>query len=111
MIDFSLSDDQEARSELVRRFMDARATEDYLRRLDADCAYPNELYEKWAELGLLSMPFPESCGGHGGSVIDLTLITEDIGLKGYDLAGIYGVAMLNGLNILHHGTDTQRAKY
>ncbi|MBI5089681.1 MAG: acyl-CoA/acyl-ACP dehydrogenase [Actinobacteria bacterium] len=110
-MDFSLNEDQEALRDLVRKVMTEQATDEYLRELDEESRYPYELYETWVQTGLLTLPFPEEVGGLGGSVVDFVLVAEEIGRRGYDLTGVYGVPVFNGLNILHHGTSEQQQRF
>ncbi len=110
-MDFALSEQQQELQNLVRKVMDREAPDDYLRALDEEHRYPYELYRTWAEIGLMGLPFPEEWGGTGGSVLDFVIVAEEIGRKGYDLSGAYGVPIFNGLNVLHFGTDAQKQKY
>ena len=110
MLDFSLTEDQELLRDAVRKLMDDVATDEYLRHLDEAHEYPYDLYRRWADMGLFGLPFPEEYGGLGLGVVDFVVIAEEIGRRGYDLTGIYGVPVFNGLNVLHHGTDEQRAE-
>jgi alkylation response protein AidB-like acyl-CoA dehydrogenase len=104
MIDFSPSEEQRALVEMVRGLMDKHATEEYISRLDAEQSYPFELWDLWAEAGLLGLPFPEEYGGQGGSVLDFMLVSEAVGYWGYDMIGVYGTPLFMGLNILHTGS-------
>ena len=107
-MDFAFSDEQRLLRETVRRLMDTHAPPEYIRRLDREQSYPYELYEKWVEAGLLSMPFPESDGGLGGSAIDLTIIAEELARKSPDFFMAYAGSVFTGLNIMRHGTAAQQ---
>ena len=52
-MDFSFTEEQRMMRESVRKLMDRIATPDYVRRLDREQGYPEELYAAWVELGLL----------------------------------------------------------
>jgi alkylation response protein AidB-like acyl-CoA dehydrogenase len=90
--------------------LDREAPEEYLQMLDDEQRFPSELYEKWVEMGLLSLPFPERYGGQGGDVMDFTIISEEIGRKGYDIAAAYGAVVFLGMLLVDHGTDEQRER-
>jgi alkylation response protein AidB-like acyl-CoA dehydrogenase len=107
-MDFSFTDEQKLLRETVRKLMDTHATPEYIRQLDRDQAYPYELYEKWVEAGLLSMPFPEEVDGLGGNAIDLTIIAEELARKSPDFFMSYAGSVFTGLNILRKGTEEQR---
>ena len=107
-MDFSFTDEQKLLRETVRKLMDTHATPEYIRQLDRDQAYPYELYDKWVEAGLLSMPFPEEVDGLGGSVIDLTIIAEELARKSPDFFMSYAGSVFTGLNIMRKGTPAQK---
>jgi alkylation response protein AidB-like acyl-CoA dehydrogenase len=107
-VDFAFTDEQKLLRETVRKLMDTHAPPEYIRRLDAEQGYPYELYEKWVEAGLLSMPFPEEYDGLGGSVIDLTIIAEELARKSPDFFMSYAGSVFTGLNIMRKGTEAQK---
>ncbi|MBI5090243.1 MAG: acyl-CoA/acyl-ACP dehydrogenase, partial [Actinobacteria bacterium] len=110
-MDFGLTEEQSELRDLVRTVMEREAPESYLRTLDEEHRYPYELYQTWVELGLFSLPFPAEYGGLDGSVLDFVLVAEEIGRKGYDLTGVYGVPIFNALNVLHFGSDAQKQRF
>ena len=107
-MDFAFTDEQKLLRETVRKLMDTHAPPEYIRRLDREQGYPYELYEKWVEAGLLSMPFPEEVDGLGGSVIDLTIIAEELARKSPDFFMSYAGSVFTGLNIMRKGTPAQK---
>src|ERR1700733_4599326 len=107
-MDFAFTDEQNLLRETVRKLMDTHAPPEYIRRLDREQGYPYELYEKWVEAGLLSMPFPEEYDGLGGSVIDLTIIAEELARKSPDFFMSYAGSVFTGLNIMRKGTEAQK---
>jgi alkylation response protein AidB-like acyl-CoA dehydrogenase len=107
-VDFAFTDEQKLLRETVRKLMDTHAPPEYIRHLDAEQGYPYELYEKWVEAGLLSMPFPEEYDGLGGSVIDLTIIAEELARKSPDFFMSYAGSVFTGLNIMRKGTEAQK---
>jgi alkylation response protein AidB-like acyl-CoA dehydrogenase len=107
-MDFAFSDEQKLLRETVRKLMDTHAPPEYIRRLDREQSYPYELYEKWVEAGLLSMPFPEEYGGLGGSAVDLTIIAEELARKSPDFFMSYAGSVFTGLNIMRKGTHAQK---
>lgn len=92
----------------VRRTMDRLATPDLLRQLDRDQAYPYTLYDAWIQQGLMQMPFPESIGGLGGSVMDMVIIAEELSRKGFDLFTAYSSNVFCGLTLMRKGTAEQQ---
>jgi alkylation response protein AidB-like acyl-CoA dehydrogenase len=110
LFDFSLTSEQIQLRETVRELMARHAPAVELRRLDEEEEYPYELYTRWVELGLLTLPFPPEVGGSGGGVVDLVLLAEELGRSGYDLTAVYGTPLFTGLNVLHHGTEEQKLR-
>ena len=107
-MDFSLTEEQRLMRESVRKLMDRIATPEYVRRLDREQAYPQELYDAWVELGLLRIPFAEEYGGLGGSVIDLVIVAEEISRKSADFFMAYAGSVFCGLNVARKGTEEQK---
>ena len=67
-MDCNFTEEQLMLRENVRKLMTRIATPDYIRRLDRERLYPYELYQAWADAGLLRLPFPEQYGGLGSSL-------------------------------------------
>jgi alkylation response protein AidB-like acyl-CoA dehydrogenase len=107
-MDFEFTEEQRMLRDSVRRMMDKTATPEYIRRLDREQAFPDELYAQWLEMGLFKMPFPEEYGGLGGSVIDMVIIAEELSYKSFDLFTAFGGPVFCGLNILRKGTEEQK---
>jgi alkylation response protein AidB-like acyl-CoA dehydrogenase len=107
-MDFSFTEEQRMMRESVRKMMDRIATPEYVRRLDREQAYPQELYAAWVELGLLRIPFAEEYGGLGGSVIDLVIVAEEISRKSADFFMAYAGSVFCGLNVARKGTEEQK---
>jgi alkylation response protein AidB-like acyl-CoA dehydrogenase len=107
-MDFTFTDEQKLLRDTVRQLMETRAPHDYLRRLEREEIYPDELYDSWVEAGLLSMPFPEEYGGLDGSVTDMTIIAEEIARRSSDVVMAYGSSVFCGLNIVRKATAEQK---
>ena len=107
-MDFSLTEEQRLMRESVRKLMDRIATPEYVRRLDREQAYPQELYDAWVELGLLRIPFEDKYGGLGGSVIDLVIVAEEISRKSADFFMAYAGSVFCGLNVARKGSEEQK---
>jgi alkylation response protein AidB-like acyl-CoA dehydrogenase len=107
-VDFEFTEEQRMLRDSVRKMMAKVATPDYVRRLDREQAFPDELYAEWLKMGLFRMPFPEEYGGLGGNVIDMVIIAEELSYKSFDLFTAYGGPVFCGLNILRKGTEEQK---
>ena len=107
-MDFAFTEEQRMMRESVRKLMDRVATPEYVRRLDREQAYPEELYAAWAELGLLRIPFEEKYGGLGGSIVDLVIVAEEISRKSADFFMAYAGSVFCGLNVARKGSEEQK---
>ena len=76
--DFSLSRDQESVREVFRSFFSRECPMSRVRATGA-LGYDAELWSELAALGIHGMGIPETCGGDGGSLVDLALVVEEAG--------------------------------
>ena len=84
------------------------ATPDYLRRLDRERLYPYELYDAWVEAGLFALPFAEEYGGAGGSIVDLAIVSEELGRYSADVVMAFGGSIFCALNVARKGSEEQK---
>jgi alkylation response protein AidB-like acyl-CoA dehydrogenase len=110
-VDFSFTEEQILLRDSVRKLMDRVATPDYVARVDREKAYPHELFDAWIEAGLLGLPYPDDLGGSGGSVLDLALVSEEIGKTSADLVMAYAGGLFCGMTVARKGSDEQKQKW
>ena len=110
-MDFEFSEEQTMLQDSVRKLMERIATPEYIRQLEKDKAYPTELYDAWAEAGLLAAPFPEEYGGAGGTLVDMAIVCEELGRTSADYVMSLAGSVFCGLNILRNGTEEQKKKW
>ncbi|HEY6238284.1 MAG TPA: acyl-CoA dehydrogenase family protein, partial [Thermoplasmata archaeon] len=67
-MDFSLSDEEQAFQDAVRKFGD-RVLRPNERTIDQSGHIPSDVLSEMARLGLLAMPVPTEYGGMGGSAV------------------------------------------
>jgi len=81
-MDFRLSDDQRMLDESASKYLAGQYSFDlYRKQLAADVAFDESRWTAMAELGWMALPFPESVGGFGGSLVDIQLIARRLGEK------------------------------
>jgi alkylation response protein AidB-like acyl-CoA dehydrogenase len=107
-MDFEYTSEQKLLWESVRKLMQRVATPKYLRQLDKERRYPYELYGAWVEAGLCALPFAERYGGLGGNVLDLAIVSEEIGRYSGDLVTAWGGAIFCSLNLARKGSEEQK---
>lgn len=84
-MDFSLSDEERAFQEAVRRFGD-RVLRPHERTIDSTGRIPDQVLTEMARLGLLAMPVPAEFGGMGASAVLTELAAEEIGRGDFSMA-------------------------
>jgi alkylation response protein AidB-like acyl-CoA dehydrogenase len=79
-VDFSYSNEQTALRETLQRFIDREYEFERRRELaQSALGYSADAWARFAEFGLLSLPYPEEFGGFGGRAVDVMLVMELIG--------------------------------
>jgi butyryl-CoA dehydrogenase len=73
--------------------------------------YPWEIRDALAEAGLFGVWVPEEYGGHGGGVLDLCLVVEELSRACGGVGVLFAVNALGSFPILLGGTDEQKRKY
>ena len=93
MIDFSLTDEQQALREMAHDFA-AQEIRPVAWEFDRDATWPEAIIEKAWDVGLMNAHIPEEYGGAGASFIDGALIEEELG---WGCSGIGTSISCNGL--------------
>src|SRR3979490_2363052 len=79
-MDFNYSNEQLALQESLQRFIGRDYGFERRRELPRSAlGFSAEGWARYADLGLLSLPFPEEFGGFGGNAVDIMLVMELIG--------------------------------
>ncbi|OAN99347.1 pilus assembly protein CpaB [Sphingomonadales bacterium EhC05] len=79
-MDFSFTEEQQMLRDSVSRFLDK--TYDFKARqtlVASEKPWSEQVWQQFAELGLLALPFSEETGGLGGSIADVVAIAESFG--------------------------------
>jgi len=76
-MDFALTEEHRMIARMVREFAEKeiapRAEE-----IDATDQFPDDLFRRMGELGILGIPFPEEYGGSGGDYTSMVLALEEV---------------------------------
>lgn len=62
----------------LRRFLAKETPPDYVREMERRGEYPYEAWQKFADFGLLGVPYPEEYGGMGGNIFHLLIVAEEL---------------------------------
>lgn len=109
-ISFSLTDEQIAFQNLARQF----AKEEIIpvaSKYDKSMQFPEDVFKKAWEVGLVNIHIPEDCGGLGTHSMEGVVITEELA---YGCSGISTAIEANTLAqmpVILAGNDAQKKKY
>jgi alkylation response protein AidB-like acyl-CoA dehydrogenase len=77
-LDYSLSEDHQALQAAYRQFFKTYCPIETVRAAE-ESGFDKSLWERLCAMGASTMALPESCGGDGATLVDLTLVAEEIG--------------------------------
>lgn len=77
-LDYSLSGDHEAVQAAYREFFKTHCPIETVRAAE-ESGFDKSLWERLCAMGATTMALPESVGGDGATLVDLTLVAEEIG--------------------------------
>jgi alkylation response protein AidB-like acyl-CoA dehydrogenase len=107
-VDFSYSEEQQMLQDSVQKFVYNQY--DFETRkgiLNSAKGFSDEYWQLFAELGWLTVPFPEEDGGFGGSAVDLLVMMEEFG-KGMVVEPFIATAVIAGGLISELGSQQQK---
>ena len=105
---FKLSEEQEMLLRMTRDFV-ADNIIPVAAEYDEKAIFPEDIFHKARELGIVNMLIPEEYGGVGASAFEETLVSEELGYGCTGIGSSLGVNSLAMLPILIAGSDEQKA--
>jgi alkylation response protein AidB-like acyl-CoA dehydrogenase len=110
-MDFELTPDQRAIQALTRELAEAEIAPNAA-EWDRAHRFPDELFPKLAELGLMGVCVPEEYGGAGADFVSYVLVLEELSRADAGVGVTVAVhTSAVALPILAFGTDEQRARF
>lgn len=111
-MDFDLTQEQRMIRESVRKFLEKECPKEYVREIDEKEEFPQQIWEKMAEMGLMGLPIPGEYGGTGGSTLDTVLVMEELA-RGILVASLaYMMCACFGANTVGlYGNEEQKRFY
>jgi alkylation response protein AidB-like acyl-CoA dehydrogenase len=110
-VSFAPTEQMTAVQQMARDFAE-KEIKPHVMRYDESQEFPKEIFAKMAELGFLGAYYPEEYGGTGLTVLDFTVIIEEIAKVDPSVA--LGLCAHNGLCVSHiynHASDALKQKY
>lgn len=77
-LDYSLSDDHVALQDAYKQFFKIHCPIEAVRAAEPS-GFDKSLWERLCGMGATTMALPESCAGDGATLVDLTLVAEELG--------------------------------
>lgn len=103
-MDFDLNEEQTLLKDSVARLMaDRYGFEQRKQIMRSETGWSREVWARFAELGLLGLPFSEEDGGFGGGAEEVLILAEQMG-RGLSLEPWLSTLVLGG-GFLRHGAD------
>ena len=107
-MDFDLTEDQRLLNDSVGRLLADRYAFDARRGyIKSPQGWSQDLWDKYAELGLLGLPFAEDYGGFGGNAVDIMMVMEAFG-RNLVLEPYLATVVLGGSAIKYAGNEAQK---
>ncbi|MBL7249359.1 acyl-CoA dehydrogenase family protein [Alloalcanivorax marinus] len=110
-MDFKLSDEQRMLEETVGRLVRDTYTFDARNKiLESEQGFSTDMWNQFAELGLLGVPFSEEAGGFNGGGPELMVVAEGFG-RGLVVEPYLATVVLSGTLIDKLGDDAQKEQW
>ncbi len=110
-LQFDLGDDVSMMRDSVQQFAQAELA-GRARQIDADNAFPMDMWRKFGDMGLLGLTVSEQYGGTGLGYLAHTIAMEEISRASASVGLSYGAHSNLCVNqIYKNGTDAQREQY
>jgi len=96
----------------LKRFVAEKAPREKRRAWDKAHAWPRDLYQELAAMGLMGLTVPEEYGGAGQDIVAAVAVIEELARAGPALAGPYiHCASYGGMNLSENGSPEQKEAF
>lgn len=110
-MNFDLSTEQQLIRKTIREFADEVVAPGAIER-DRSKAFPKDIFQQLAEMGMMGLPFPEQYEGAGADTISFAIVTEELSRACASTGITYSAHIsLGGAPLNLFGTHEQKMKY
>lgn len=110
-MNFELSDEQRNLQRMLRDFCQKECPPHVQQHWDEELIFPEDIWQKLADLGIMGLPFPEEFGGSSGNIIDEAIVVEEMGRGCNPIANLWiATVSFGGYSILKSGSEEQKAE-
>ena len=110
-MDFKFTEEQTALQDTLKRFIAKEYGFEQRRALaKSEAGFSRETWSRFADLGILALPFPPDCDGIGGNAVDVMLVMEMLG-RGLVLEPYLTTVVLCGGLIRDSADDAQKSQF
>jgi len=108
-MDFDLTDEQRLLKDSVDRFITDQYQFEHRKKYQSEpSGWSPAVWNQYAEIGLLGLPFEESLGGFGGGASETSLVMEAFG-RGLVLEPYFATVILGGGLLRRAASEAQRS--
>ena len=108
-MNFELTEEQKLVRQTAHTFA-RRELQPAAAQCDRDATFPKQLYEAASKLGLVNMTVPREFGGSGWGILELALVTEELGWACTGIAGAFGLNTIFGDVFQVSGSQEQKTQ-
>ena len=110
-MDFDLSEEQSILKDSIGRLLaDRYGFEDRKRHMASPEGWSAEMWSRYAEMGLMALPFAEEDGGLAGTPVETMIVMEALG-RALAVEPYFPTVVLGGSFLRFGGNSDQRAEY
>ena len=110
-MDFDLTEEQSILKDSLQRLLaDTYGFEQRRKYMETPEGWSGEMWGRYAEMGLMALPFAEADGGLGGSSVETMIVMEAMG-RALVLEPYFSTVVLGGAMLRFGVSEDQRAEY
>lgn len=111
-MDFTEPDHVRQLRDTLERFVAREMPRAAAARWDRDNHFPRDVFEKLAQLGVLSLTVPEAYGGAGRDIVATMVVIEELSRRSLAVAVPYIMgACYAGMNLVECGSEEQKREF